>query len=517
MTTATGALTAQAEASPTTDIGSAQRPAVIDIGSNSVRLVVYDRLARVSTPIFNERVLCGLGRNIAETGRLHADSIEPALENLQRFAAIARVLGAGVTRAVATAAVREASDGAQFVRAIEDRAGLVVRVLSGAEEAELSGLGVLSSIPDAEGIVGDFGGGSLELVELASGAPRRHATLPIGAVRLGEAANMKDAALAEEVDRLLTGVAWLEEQRGRPFYALGGTWRALARIAADQSGYPVPVVHHYRLDRSQAEDLARSVEHLDRKALKEFSALPSARRATLPYGALVLERAVAVLEPSELVFSAHGLREGLLYDMLPEHVRAEDPLLVCCTSWAEQIGRAPAYGEALFRWLEATLGPHDASPPRLRRAACLLSDIAWRDHPDHRAMYAFDQVLRGPLVGIDHPGRAYVALALAARYRAAPDAPFLQAATTMLSADAAAAAQRLGLALRLANSISAGEPALLRQTGLRLEAGRVLSLVVEPDASILVGDRVKRGLAALADALNLRSEVALVAPLNASA
>ncbi len=154
--------------------------AVVDIGSNSLRLVVYDGVRRAARIMLNEKVLCGLGRGLSETGRLNQEGVEQARVNLQRFVSLARAIGVSRLDVLATAAVRDADDGREFAAEIERRFGVRVRILAGAEEGRYSALGVLSGIPDAQGFAGDLGGGSVELVPVAKGRAGAGATLPIG-------------------------------------------------------------------------------------------------------------------------------------------------------------------------------------------------------------------------------------------------------------------------------------------------------------------------------------------------
>ena len=160
--------------------------AVIDIGSNSLRLVVYDAPRRAAHTLLNEKVMCGLGRGLERTGRLNPEGVVQAKANLQRFVALARAAGAARIDVLATAAVRDAEDGADFVNDVEKRLSIRVRVLPGAEEGRLSALGVLAGIPDAAGVVGDLGGGSIELAAIGNGRVGSVATLPIGPLRLIE-------------------------------------------------------------------------------------------------------------------------------------------------------------------------------------------------------------------------------------------------------------------------------------------------------------------------------------------
>ena len=239
--------------------GIGQRQAVIDIGSNSVRLVVFEGLIRAPLPIFNERVLCGIGRDLASSGALHEGGVELALSSIERFVTISREIGAGEPDAVATAAVREARNGLQFVERVRERCGLEVRVLTGVNEARLSALGAISAIPDADGVMGDIGGGSLELVVLNAGEIGESVTLPLGALRL---MGLTPQQQVKAIDQAVDSVPWLNDLKNKTFYAVGGAWRSLARIHMAQRDYPLRIVHQYQLTRSDANTLAGVISGL---------------------------------------------------------------------------------------------------------------------------------------------------------------------------------------------------------------------------------------------------------------
>ena len=470
---------------------------VLDVGSNSIRLVVFEAPARAPVPLFNERELCGLGAALAETGRLAPQAVEPALAALRRFAAVAAALGANPLDAVATAAVREAADGARFRAAAAREAGFALRVLSGAEEARYAALGVVSAFPGASGLMADLGGGSLELVRLEEGRPAAHATLPLGVLRLAGLAPAHAAALAAES---LRGLPWLGAVRGAPVHLVGGAWRALARLHMAAARHPVPIVHHHRLTARQARDAAEGFAAADPRALRA-EGLRAQRLATVPSAAAVLLALLAEAAPGEVLFSAYGLREGLLFDRLPAAVRAADPLVEACRQAARRDGRGLAYAEALDSWL-ARAGLPAADPwRRLRPAAAALSEIAWRRHPDFRAADAFMRIARAPFVGIGHPARVFLALAVAARYKPALPAEAARTAEWLLPPEARAQARALGLALRLAERLSGGAPAVLDDSRLALEGDDRLALRLAPRHRPLAAGKARAAAEALARAL----------------
>ncbi len=494
----------EVEAAPADPHDASKPYGVLDIGSNSVRLVVYERLSRVPTAIFNERTLCGLGRGLAETGRLAEDAVDPALETLRRFATAAATLGVGVMDVVATAAVREAADGEAFLARVAAETGLTVHVLPGTEEARLSALGVTAAFPSAHGLAADLGGGSLELVRLDQGTPADHATLPLGALRADAPSTKKQAASATS---LLRAVGWLEECADQPFYLVGGAWRALARLEMARRDHPIRIVQHFRLDRQEAPSVASMFAASDPMALREVMPTLARRRLeTVPYSSTVLRAMIRVVRPSEVLFSAYGLREGLLHDRLATELRAADPLLAASAALSEKLGRSERYGEALSSWIEAAGLPRGGFAPRLVRAAALLSEIAWLDHPDFRAEHAFSQIALAPFVAIDHHERAFAALAVAYRYESRAPAGATATVERLLTPEQRLAARTIGLAMRLAERLSCGDPEILRTVALRVARERI-TLSVPTSLQPLIAGKVETALSALARLLERPADI----------
>ncbi len=490
---------------PYTPSAEVPRCAVVDVGSNSVRLVVFEGQARNPLPIFNEKAVLRLGRGLAVSGRMDEEAMAQALTVLRRYHAVARAMGAGTVEALATSAVREAVNGPDFVERIRaEMPELPMRVLSGAEEATLSAAGVLCGIPSADGILADIGGGSLEVVRLATGSARAVQTLRLGVIRLAERAGgdvLRARAIAEAE---LAGVSWLGEGEDRDLYLVGGAWRALARVHMAQTGYPLAIVHHYTIRREEARDLAGVIAGAGRRALERLPGVARRRIEDLPFAAVVLRRLLRAAAPRRVVFSANGLREGWFLNRMPAAVRAEDPMLAAAREMAARHGRDPALPGALLRWTEPLFPDESAELRRLREAVCLLSDIGSHDHPEYRAEQSFFRILRQPGVGLDHHARAFLALAVALRYESEPDAPFLAPARLLLDVSATHRAEGLGRALRLAYTLSAGTPDLLAGTAL-VVTPRQLVLRLAENSGVFAGEAVLRRLDRLAQARGLEA------------
>lgn len=484
--------------------------AVIDIGSNSVRLVVYDGLRRHPQVVFNEKVLCGLGRSVGREGRMDEAATAAALRTLERFALLLRNMKVARIEAVATAAVREASNGEDFVRLIKSKTGLRVRIIPGREEARLSALGVLSGIPEANGIVGDLGGGSLELVEVANGAIAERVTLPIGPVRLEGQFGGNAGAIARHVKATLRSVPWLKDGKDKSFYIVGGAWRAVSRANMAQQRSPLPILHGFSLEGERALTLAKLIAKQHAEGLAGIEGISSQRLATLPIAALILQHILARMKPARVVTSSLGLREGLIFDHLDERTRREDPFIAAAREMATISGRFPEHGDRLMAWIDpvfAELG-EDARLVRLRLGACLLSDISWRGHPDFRAERAVMEALYGRFVGVDHRDRGHIGLILNQVYGASDQTPLAKLCRALVTEEEARLARIAGAALRLGHRLSGGTGRLLKRSRLEMDKDH-LTLRIDEGYDSLVNEVVERRLAALAGLLSRPPRIVL--------
>ena len=375
---------------------NAPRCAVVDLGSNSVRLVVYEGACRNPVPIFNEKAVLRLGKGLQATGRLNQEGVTQALTVLHRYHAVARAMGADPLEVLGTAAVRDASNGAAFIEQLQARLpGVPIRILSGPEEAEYSALGVLCGIPDADGLLADIGGGSLELVRLAAGQPGGEAqTLGLGVIRLTERAGGDLARARAIADGDLAAVPWLRDVAGRDLYLVGGAWRAVARLHMAQTAYPLHMVHQYEVPIEEARELAGMIAGAGRRLLERLPGVPRKRIDDLPFAAVVLRRVLRASGVRRVVFSASGLREGWFMRHMPPEIREQDPLIAAGQDYARRLGRDPAFPPLLITWTAPLVAYETPEARRLREALCWMSDLGSRDHPEFRAEQAFWRVLR---------------------------------------------------------------------------------------------------------------------------
>ncbi len=483
------------------------RSAVIDIGSNSVRIVVYEGPARAPAVIFNEKVAAGLGRGLAVNGRIAPEDAERGLVALRRYALLAKHMEVKDVQCVATAAVRDAANGPDFIAAAAE-AGLRIRLLSGEEEAEAAGHGVLAAIPDAHGIAVDLGGGSLELAEVSDGQVGRRASFPLGVLRLPALRKDGEQAFERAIRKMLRDAGWPGDGlTGLPLYLVGGSWRALSRLDLELTRDPLAVLDQHSLPRSALRRLIRASKRLTFEELRAIPGMASNRAAALPDAAALLAALVNILDVPEMTVSSSGLREGLLYQALDAETRAQDPLIVAAEFEGRRLARFAPHGRAIAAWIAPLFADEAPADSRVRLAASLLSDVAWSANPDFRADRGTEIGLHGNWRSIDIPGRILLARALYAGFGGS-DAEF-PAMGNLVAPERLARARQWGLAIRLAQRLTGGVEAPLRASGIALVEGK-LKLCLDADWHQLAGESVERRLRVLAQSLDAKPELVLL-------
>lgn len=483
--------------------------AIVDIGSNSVRIVVYEGSTRAPATLDNEKAICGIGRDMVTTGRLHGEGCAMALKALARFKLLADGLDVVSREAVATAAARDAQNGREFVERAEAIWGAPVRVLSGEEEARLAAQGVLAGIPDAEGLVADLGGGSLDMVTVKKGETGEAFTLPYGPLRLMDLSRGDPDRARDIVDKGLAQLSGLKPGMAPRIFAVGGIWRSLARVDMDREEYPLHVLHQYAIPRGRALDLCRLLSRQSRKSLDKIKVISRRRLESLPSGAVVLERLLAATGAKEVVVSAYGLREGMLYARLAEDERAKDPLIEFAASANARMARAPEHARELYQWSSPLFVDDATETRRLREGAFLFSDVGWRRHPDDRVLGAFRDVLYAPFSGADHAIRIQLASAVFHRYSGDEEFPKHEPESSLLRSEDSSLALRIGLTARLGFWLSASAPLALRHYRLRLTPSRII-LEVPRRLEANAGDATSKRLGALAASFGRKGEILMV-------
>ncbi len=487
---------------------------IVDIGSNSVRLVVYEGLSRSPTVLFNEKVLCGLGRGLATTNRLDQSAVECAIAALQRYRALSQQAGADKMYAIATAAAREAENGAEFIERANQALDIEIDVLSGKQEAYYAAMGVNCGFPDPDGISGDLGGGSLELVDIKGEDFGQGITLPLGGLRLQDMAEGSLRRARKVARETLAGVEFLPDGKARTFYAVGGTWRSLAQLHIGHTGHPLHVAHNYQMSATKAKEFCRLVARVDLDTFPGIETVSNNRRQLLPFGAIVLDELVKQMKPKKIVMSALGVREGYLYSLLDDETRKQHPLIVACEELARLRARSPEHARELAGWTGDAFRVfgifEDETEKRLRMAACLLADIGWRAHPDYRGKQSLNIISNAAFVGVDHNGRAYLALANYYRHTGLVDENLSPSIFRIASRRTAFRAKALGALLRVAYQFSAAMPGQMSELEFtRHQKGR-FSLDIPEKMAIFIGELPNRRLRHLARLLDVDIDVRIV-------
>ncbi len=498
-------MNAAVEAAPAARVG------VIDIGSNSIRLVIFDSLCRTPLPIINHKIVIGLGVDVERHGRFGQEAFRGGIEAVDVLVRLADSVPCADLALYATAAVRHAANGSDFCRSVEACTGRAVTVLTGAGEARLSAAGVISALPGLSGVIGDLGGGSLELVAVEDGIIREEATRDIGPLRLKEHWGGDPATASAAIREAVCSVTWLHAWKHLSFHAVGGSWRAIARLHMAQNRHPLTIVHGYAMAPSEARTFTRMLAKLSNQTTSRIRGISGRRAAILPWGAMVLDHLMDALEPRDVVFSAQGLREGHHFRMLDPTTRKEDPLLAACHQIAFRHRRFADCSEALGRWIGPVIRLRKQFDTRLVRAACIIADTGWREHPEYRARYSLSRILHMPWSVLDHRERAWLALALFVRYGGPETAEEATPCRRLLKPDTIEGAVLLGRLLRLALVLSAGRGPILDSSPLVTTADG-FTLVITRDAAVASPERIERLAAAIGQALDVSFTVSRQVP-----
>ncbi|MDR3528028.1 MAG: Ppx/GppA family phosphatase [Rhizomicrobium sp.] len=485
------------------------RIGIVDIGSNSVRFVVFDALARTVHTVHNEKTICSIGRELGSTGMLYRDGVELALEALRRYRHLSDKLGVTLREAVATAAARDALNGADFVRRAENAWGAPVRVLTGTEEARLAGEGVIAAIPDADGLTADLGGGSLDMVVVKGGQTGEAISLPFGPLRLIDLSKGDLDKTRQLVDYELSKWLPLRALDNKTLYLVGGIWRSVARVDMLREEYPLPILQNYTIPYSRAVELSTVLAKQGRKSLENLANVSKRRMELLPFGAIVLQRLLVAAKFKDVVVSANGVREGIVFDKLSPEERGKDPLIDFAGIQNTRFSRSPAHAMEMFAWATPLFADENAYYRRLRLAASLLTDLGWRRHPEYRTRGSYQEVLNMPFGGADHKARAFIAACIFHRYAGDDEMPEDLRLTGMLDKQEEKRALKIGLAARLAFDLSASAAGELGHYRLRLTPSKVI-LEIPQRRGAVADDAVGKRLGALGGAFDRNAEIQVI-------
>ncbi|MBT0958604.1 Ppx/GppA family phosphatase [Alphaproteobacteria bacterium KMM 3653] len=486
------------------DVRALSRVGVIDVGSNSVRMVVFDGAARSPAYFYNEKLMCGLGAGMGETGMLNPEGRERALLAMKRFVRLAEGMGIPPMTAVATAAVRNASDGKDFCDEVKAETGLDVYIIDGEEEARLSAQGVLLGWPRAEGLACDIGGSSMELAQVSGGDVGARVSTSLGPLRLK---TIKGGAAARriEIDRVLEDVAQKVPPHERLFL-VGGSWRAIARLDMLRRGYKISVLHEYRMTPKSVSSTLRWIKGKNMEELRAEARLSADRIKLVPIAGEVLKRVIKIMKVRTIHISSYGIREGMLYEQMPPRLRARDPLIEACRFEEVQNARVPGFGRTMYHFIQPLFPSARPELRRLVKAACLLHDVSWRAHPDYRGELCFDNTTRSNLGGINHTDRVFLGLALLYRYRGNSHATRFEHLLDILTEKQRYQAEVLGRAMRLGAMFSINAPELMGSFKYHPKKG-ILKLSLPEGSADLYGEVAEARFNNLAAVMNVETEV----------
>lgn len=484
------------------------RVGVVDIGSNSVRLVVFDGAARSPAYFYNEKIMCALGAGMASSGLLNPEGRQRALAAIKRFQYLARGMELPPLTAVATAAVRDAEDGPDFCAQVLRETGLKIHVINGEEEARLSAQGVLLGWPGSFGLVCDIGGSSMELAEIADGQVGKRVTSSLGPLKLRDIKGGAKGRKAHIKDVIEDLHARMGPQSNRLFL-VGGSWRAIARVDMERRGYPLHVLHEYRMTSRSVSETARFIEAHDLEELRVACGISASRMVLVPYAIEVLKRLVRTFKPKDIAISSYGIREGMLYEQMPQKLRKRDPLIEACRFAEHKDARLPGFGRTLFKFILPLFTNAGADKLRLVKAACLLHDVSWRAHPDYRAETCFDNATRANLGGLKHSERIFLGLALLHRYKNKRDGTRFDDLYGLIDEKSQLQAEVLGKAMRFGAMLWMSEGDHIGELGWRPKK-KILSLNLSEGAWPLFGEVAEARFKSLASSLGAETEIKLV-------
>lgn len=481
------------------DAPSLRRLGVIDIGSNSVRFVIYELFGANFSPVYNEKVLAGLGRMLRVTAKLDPDGVILAQQALRRFKTLCDVHGLDTVLIGATAAMREAKDAPDFIRDVYAQTGFEIKPLSGHMEAQVAAMGVIAAEPRAHGVAADLGGASLELISIHDKNISNGVSFPIGPFQLLGQDLTQDTAY--DLGRLRPLIR--EHLKDAPrrleaddnLYLIGGAWRNLFSVHQRRHNYPLRTLQSYSLASAEAKDLARWAYGDGRHELLTWPGINNRRAETLPFSGLLLDELLEIYSPKHVIISTAGLREGLIYQSLSQDLRTRDSLIDGCRDLARGNLQNQFFAGPLYSFLEAAQSAFPQmldmeNETRLRRAACYLAGMGKGLHPDYKAALVFENVLYAPLAGLTHKERAYLALMLFASLTGKERVPNKAAISLLLSEDDQRAARIYGTAIRLAVVASGNSEQLLGELKLNHNGGH-LTLSVNPKFKNLMSERVR--------------------------
>ncbi len=467
---------------------------VIDIGSHSIRMVIYRHYGRYPLPLFNERVTVKLGEGLDNNETLSPEKIELGLSTLRRFSHIMQAISLERTFVIATAAVRRAKNATDFTEPAEDILGAPVTILSAQDEARMVTLGLTANLQDISGLIADLGGGSLELVLVKNGNAQESTSLNMGHL---------SSRTKTEIVSLLNSVGWLKKLSGAPLYGIGGSFRALGSAYVKRTGYPLFLLHGLELKSGTVMDILASLKGDS----PDLQGVPVGRRASIGMAAEIMSSLIECSGVGKITISGTSIRDGIVACMDKSAKPKKDPLLSACNEIASHSQRFEGLNEVLKECLAPVTSLFEMPDSRrLFEAACLLSDISWNEPPELRGAIAADRILALPIFSLSHKERAWLAKAVYHRYAGVKEnKPALPVFDRLLSPFEGNEALALGLGLRFALIYSAGIPDYLSAVTLVIAAQK-MRFQIAPHGMSLFDEHSLRRLEVFAKACGTELE-----------
>lgn len=497
---------------------SGAKHAVIDVGSNSVRLVIYRMIGSAFIPIHNEKVLAALGSGAQLTNTLSKEGVEMAMSALLRFKILIDALEITQYSAIATAAVRAANDGPAFIERVQNEIGLTIEIISGEDEGRLSQMGVMLGAPNSDGFMGDLGGSSLELVYLNANQSAMRESWQLGPLAMGEISLSKNTSKSIDLVRekiretfALSNVIKIENLK--QFHAVGGAWRSIAHIHMVFRNYPLHVLHNYTIERADILQICDFLSIQSKKSIEKIAGVSSRRADTLPYAAVLLSELVMGSNCQEVVISSYGLREGILAQVYNFDATQISPLVESAKAIAIKDSSELYFSQTLFSWIKPIIEycrsiTEFGFQKQLFETLCTLSCIGIDLHPDHRAFLAYELVLRAPFAAIYHKERVFLACAIAARYGARAEEIAVFDCANLIEKDAAFIAYLIGTAIRFGANLASNSGNILQNTSLQIK-DNIISLNLANNYAGLYSQLVEKRHSQLASILGLGKAVTI--------
>ena len=477
-----------------------KRIGIIDIGSNSIRLVVFDGPRRSPLYLYNEKVFFRLGLQSFGKKAFDNATLKAVSRIINRYVAICQNMEIHKIIMFGTSALREASNSDVLVEEIRKNTSICVDVISGEKEAFYAAQGILLGFPNAEGIICDLGGNSVEFANIC-----KRVIAECNSTLLGPLAITKLENKIEDIDRYirkqLLGAVNANAAKDKPFFLIGGSWRAIAKIHMQRTQYPLKIIQGYKV---KSKKIKKTLEFIqDSSFITKYDEIniSADRLELLPLSARLLEIIIDELQIKTLTFSSFGVREGFLYHNLSEAEKKKDPLIEAAKFFEKKETRFPNMSKHTFKWISPLYENLPRKTKRVILAATKLHDIAWIAHPDYKTEMCLELVTRSNISGLSHKERVFLAMILLFRHKAKPEKVFNSKLFKIVSKKKRKIARVLGKGLKLASTVL-GELSLFDKIDFRLKAHEV-ELCFQSKIDFVNGEVVERRIQELNKALKL--------------